>query len=120
MARAFVIHWNKAEALEKVKALRAQGWTVVYEHEDGARAWKNIKENPPNVVVIWLSRLPSHGRETADALKRTKSTRDIPIVFVDGLSEKVNAVKAVVPNAAYTTSDKLMRVLKKFADGIVR
>ena len=62
-------------------------------------------------MVIYLSRLPSHSRETADYLATTKSTHHIPIVFVDGELEKVVRVKEKVPNAIYTTEENLKRVL---------
>ena len=111
---AFVINWNKPEALERVRLLRKQGWTVRYEHADGARGGGAIKANPPDVIVIYLSRLPSHGRETAHALKSMKPTRAIPIVFVDGEPDKIAKVKAVVPDAVYTTSGNLRKALEPF------
>ena len=112
--RAFLIHWKKEELSPKVELLRSLGFSVTTEHEDGARAGNAIKEKPPAVVVIYLSRLPSHGRETADYLATAKSTRHIPIVFVDGELEKVVRVKEKVPNAIYTTEDKLKSILKQF------
>jgi len=70
--------------------LRAAGWDVEIEAEDGARAGKRIKENPPQAVVIYLTRLPSHGRETADGLRSMKATRHLPIIFVDGKEEAID------------------------------
>jgi DNA-binding response OmpR family regulator len=115
MPRAFLVHWNKEEALEKVKAVRAEGWTVVYEHGSGEIAFKEIKDKPPEVVIIYLTRLPSHGSRTAEVLKQTKATRDIPIIFVDGEPEKVTKVKTKVPTGIFITSAELKPALKKFA-----
>jgi hypothetical protein len=36
------------------------------------------------------------------ALRQSKSTRCIPIVFVDGETEKVAAIKTMFPDAAFT------------------
>jgi CheY-like chemotaxis protein len=115
MSRAFLVHWNKEDALEKAKAVRAEGWTVVYEHGSGEIAFKDIKAKPPDVVIIYLSRLPSHGTRVAEVLQQTKATREIPIVFVDGEPEKVAKVKAKVPNGTFIASAQLKSTLKKFA-----
>lgn len=109
--RLFLIHWKAAEAAELAKPLLSQGWAVDTEAEDGARAYRRIREDPPDAVVIYLTRLPSHGRETARALRSTKATRDLPIVFVDGQEDAVEKTKAMVPNATYTTSADLGNVL---------
>ncbi len=115
MPRTFLVHWNKDEALEKVKAVRAEGWTVVYEHGSGEIAFKEIRNKPPDVVIIYLTRLPSHDSRTAEVLKQTKATRDIPIIFVDGEPEKVAKVKAKVPTGIFITAAELKETLEEFA-----
>jgi CheY-like chemotaxis protein len=111
----FLIHWNEAEAKKLAKPLRAAGWKVKTESADGARAGKLIKAKPPDVLVIYLKRLPSHGRETAHALRSMKATRPLPIVFVDGEGEPLAKTRAKVPDAIYTNSAELMKVLSQFA-----
>jgi hypothetical protein len=66
-----------------------------------------------DAVVINLNRLPSHGREVAIAMRGAKSTRHIPIVFVEGAPEKVADIRQVLPDAVYTTWAKLPAALKK-------
>lgn len=117
--RLFLIHWNAAEAEEYAHRLRSEGWNVEYETEEGAQAIRRIRENPPDAVIISLSRLPSHGRETADGLRAYKATRDIPIVFVDGREEAVEKTKAKVPDALYTVSDQLSQVLGQLKQKLV-
>ncbi len=114
--RLFLIHWNQGEAEEHAKRLKAAGWDVELETEDGARGGNAVKMNPPNALVIYLTRLPSHGRETAHYLKETKSTRAIPIVFVGGKEDAVKQTKAKVPDALYIQEDELMDVLEKYAE----
>jgi hypothetical protein len=47
------------------------------------------------------------------ALRANKSTRQVPIVFVDGDPEKVKAIKATLPDAAYTTWGRLKTALPR-------
>jgi len=112
--KAFLIHWNTSEAEAHAQSLRESGWQVEIEAEDGARAGIAIKADPPHVVVIYLSRLPSHGRETAHYLRSTKATCSIPIVFVDGKEEAVEKTRAKIPDAIYTSSEELDRLLQQF------
>ncbi len=109
--KLFLIHWSSAEAEELAQPFRAEGWDVEIEAEDGARAGKRISRDAPGVVVIYLTRLPSHGRETAHYLRSTKATRDVPVFFVDGKGEALEKTRAKVPDAMFTTSDKLKGVL---------
>ncbi len=113
--RIFLIHWNATEAEELANRLRADSWTVGTEAEDGYRAGRLIKKNLPDAVVIYLTLLPSHGRETAAYLRSQKATRGLPIVFVDGNEKAVTKTKAKVPDAIFTTSAELNNVLAQFA-----
>jgi CheY-like chemotaxis protein len=112
--RAFLVHWREAEAEVLAKEIRNMGWNVDIETNDGDRAGQRIKADPPDVVVIYLSRLPSHGRETGHALSRIKATKDIPLVYVDGNDEAINRTKNVVPDAIYTTTEQLDRTLSGY------
>lgn len=80
----FLMHWKAAEAEALVVQLRALGWAVEIEAANGARGGKRIQALQPAVVVIYLTRLPSHERETADYLATAKATRHIPVLFVGG------------------------------------
>lgn len=113
--KLFLFHWNKAEAANLAKSFREKGWTVAVESENGARGGKKVADNPPDAVVIYLSRLPSHGRATASGLRGLKATREVPIVFVDGEKEIRERTKAVVPNAIYTTSAKVTDILATYS-----
>lgn len=107
----FLIHWNGGEAENLAAPLREEGWAVEVEAEDGARAVERIRDQAPAAVVIFLRRLPSHGRETAHALRAMKATRHVPILFVDGEEEKLARVRERVPDAVYTTAEQLPEAL---------
>lgn len=112
-----LVQWDKSAAKMKAEQLRAAGWAVEIESEDGAQAYKLIRANPPDVVIIDLTRLPSHGRVTAEALPGVKATRDLPIIFVDGKPEDVEKTRAKVSGAVFVTSVQLVDKLSKLAKG---
>jgi hypothetical protein len=55
----------------------------------------------PDVLVISLARLPSHGRQVARWFWETKARRAVPIVFVGGTADKVEATRARFATAIY-------------------
>jgi CheY-like chemotaxis protein len=114
--KIFLIHWNKAEALSLVQPIESAGWQVQWEAEDGARASKSIEENPPQAIIIYLTRLPSHGRETAHYLRNRASTRSIPILFVDGNPEAIIKTRAKIPDGIFTHSAGLLDAVSEFED----
>jgi DNA-binding response OmpR family regulator len=111
--RLFLIHWNKAEAQSLAQELHEQGWQVEVEAEDGQRASKRILANPPLAVIISLTRLPSHGRETAAFLRTRPTGKDLPIYFVGGSDDVQRTVKEKVVGALFLPSEAL---LAKFAE----
>ena len=111
--RAFVIDFDSESAREHAQALEAAGWQVHSESVDGAIAWQRIYESPPDVVVIDLSRLPSHGREAGRAVRIHVNLSHIPIVFVDGSSEARSKALGVVPGALYSPGAELIATLSQ-------
>ena len=76
---------------------------VALEHADGGRAWKRIKEGRPDVVVVDMTRRPSHGRELLRAMGQRKYTQTIPVVRVGG--EDGVALDDVVTEVGKAASD---------------
>lgn len=113
MARVCLIHWNKAESEVRATRLREAGYAVDYGAVDGPEAIRTITNDAPDAVVVDLSRLPSHGREVALFLRRTKATRHVPLVFVEGDEEKVARVKRLLPDAVYTSWARVGGAVKR-------
>jgi len=111
--RVRLIHWNGPEGRERKQQLAALGHEVVFDDLDSLAQRRALRANPPDAYLIDLSRLPSHGREVAMALRTYKATRHVPIVFVDGEPEKVQKVKAVLPDATFTTWGRVKTSLPK-------
>lgn len=102
-----LFHWRASEAEPLRAALRAAGYEVSYDEKVRPEVFRTMCDRPPDVIVIDLSRLPSHGREVATFVRGRKATRHIPIVFVDGTAEKVEAVRKLLPDATYVPAAKL-------------
>ena len=98
-----LLHWNNTEAAERLERLRAAGFTAYHSTLAGPPLSKLLREAPPDAIVIDLARLPSHGREVGAALRATKATRSIPLVFVGGEPEKVKRIQDLLPDAVYTS-----------------
>ncbi len=98
-----LIHWNADEAKERAKLLKSAGYKVDILSIASLGTLKALKAEPPAAFVIDLSRLPSHGRAVALALRQSKATRSIPIIFVDGELEKVERIRKLLPDASYTS-----------------
>lgn len=101
MRRVWLVHWRESELPGRVDALEALGYDVSAEAFGGGDTYRAIRDDPSDAVVIDLSRLPSHGRETAIALRGNRKTRTIPLVFVGGVPEKVARLREQLPDAAY-------------------
>lgn len=108
-----LLHWNEPEAQERLKWLAEAGFSAYHLKEAGPQMLKELREQPPAAFVIDLSRLPSHGREVAAALRASKSTRHIPLVFVGGQPDKVDRIRTLLPDAAYTTWDIIGPALQR-------
>ncbi len=115
MKRIFLIHWNADEAGSYASELESIGCAVEVEYDDGGKAYKRIKESPPDVVIIYLTRLPSHGRETALALTTTATLSDLPMIFVGGAPRVVSEIKPLFPNARFVTQENLKEAIQEAA-----
>ncbi len=102
MATIRLIHSNIEEAERRAASLSRAGHEVDCSPVS-PRSLKALKENPPDVVVIDLSRAAAQGRDLGVLLRRTRGTRDVPLVFVGGEAAKVDAVRSLLPDATYTT-----------------
>lgn len=102
MHRVRLIHWKAGEAGKRIERLRSAGYEVEFD-ESAPSILKKMRENPPEVFVVDLTRLPAQGRDMALAVRHYRSTRHVPVVFVEGDAEKVERMRKQVPDAVYTT-----------------
>ena len=112
MTHIRLFHWNATEAKQKAAILESAGYIVEYEPFP-PQALKKLRSNPPAAVIVDLSRLPSQGRDIAINIRHAKTTRNIPIIFVEGDQQKINQIKAHIPDALYTNYKQIHIVLKE-------
>jgi CheY-like chemotaxis protein len=108
--RILYIHWSESETPGRAARLEALGYSVDWMAEIDPRLAK-IRAKPPALVVIDLDRLPSHGREAGMALRSYKDTRDLPILFVGGLPDKIERVRASLPDAHYCSWNEVAGII---------
>jgi CheY-like chemotaxis protein len=101
VARVLVIHRKPAIAAERARRLCSEGLEAAAYPALGARAFREIRANPPDAILIDLTELPSYGRAMAVLLREQKATRNIPLVFLKGDPEKAARVREVLPDAAF-------------------
>jgi hypothetical protein len=107
-----LIHWNANEAEERATRLRQAGYEVACE-VPSARILREMRRAPPAAVIIDLSRLPSAGRDVALGIRRSKGTRYVPLLFVGGEQDKVARIKGLLPDAVYTTWNRIRSSLRR-------
>ena len=111
--RIRLIHWNAAEARGHARRLEAKGWAVDAALPAGPELLRTLRRKPPAVVIISLDRLPSRGRDVAFVLRAQRSTAAVPLVFVGGVPDKVAAVRAKLPEAAFATWTRLGPAIRR-------
>jgi CheY-like chemotaxis protein len=111
----FLVHWKAEQAAEKLKLLKKAGYDSEY-RPITPQVLRDLRAAPPDIIVIDLSRLPSQGRDIALNFRQYKSTRFIPLIFVDGEPEKLAKIKTLLPDAIYTTWKQIAPALKKAID----
>lgn len=102
MSRIRLFHWKPAEARACIEALEAEGHAVIYREPTEKSSLTGWRDDAPDAFVVDLSRSPSHGRAIGMALRKTRTSRALPLVFAGGADDKVAAVRATLPDAVYT------------------
>ncbi len=96
-----LVHWKAAEAGERLERLTEAGLAPYHLDFSGSTSLAPLRKDPPDAVVIDLGRLPSHGLEIGCAIRASKTTRGLPLVFVDGKPDKVERVRGELPDATF-------------------
>ena len=113
MRRVLLIHLNAGEGIARANVLRADGFEVTRVLPQGLKFLRDVRRDPPDAIVIDLERLPSVGRDIGLALRLSKSTRQVPIIFAGGVAEKIAGVRTLLPDATYAPWAKIGGVVKR-------
>jgi hypothetical protein len=114
--RIRLVHWKQEEVGDRAARLEAEGYEVDGRVPGTSIGIKELREDPPAAFVVDLGRLPSHGREVAFALRQSKALRSLPIVFVGGAEEKVAPIRAALPDATFTSWERIGADLRRAID----
>ena len=108
-----VFHQRAEEAEPLLSMLRDAGCRVIYNAAPGAPSVREVQREGTSAIVIDLSRLPSHGKAIGAWVRGSKSIRHIPLIFVGGDAAKATAIQLEIPDAVYTSIEKLPEALKR-------
>ena len=110
----FYLHWNEQELKERIKPLKEDKLNIQCHWMAGEPVkWG---ETLPDIFIISLDRLPSHGHQYAAWLWEAKKRQHIPIIFVDGKPDKIEETKLKFPKGIYCSSAQLSGEIKKLQE----
>jgi CheY-like chemotaxis protein len=115
-----LIVWNAAEAEDRAAFLAAAGWVVDRSLPPGPALFRELRAHPPDAILIDLGRLPSQGRDVALTIRTAAALRRVPLLFVEGDAEKTAKVRALLPDAAFTTWNGARGALQAAVTAAVR
>jgi hypothetical protein len=113
--RVTVVHYEVAEAAALAERLRRDGVDAEPYRHLGAKGFRELRANPPDAIVIDLMRMPSYGRAIGALLRESKSTRAIPLVFLEGDPAKTARVRELLPDAAFAPLARLADTARRAA-----
>jgi CheY-like chemotaxis protein len=113
MANVVLVHWNEPEAKERSRALKALGYKAKILFDPEKHSLAEVREHPPELFLIDLSRHPSQGREIAGHFRRAKATRSVPILFVGGDAERVKTARKLIPDAEFAKWEEIRAAIKR-------
>lgn len=112
--RVHLVCWDADEGRAQAAALTGAGHeTVFLPGVTGTPLMRALRAGAAEAFVIDLARRPSHGREVAMALRSSKTTRQRPILFAGGTPEATARMKALLPDAVYTTWGRMKTALPR-------
>jgi hypothetical protein len=107
-----LIHWKETETAQRAAQLRKAGYEVDAQ-ELTAAGLRRLRDDPPDAVVIDLSRRPSQGRDVGLTVRKYVATRHVPLVFVDGAPSKIDRIRDFLPDAVYCQWDEIEGALQE-------
>lgn len=111
--RILLIHRDAGKGCRRAAPLTASGYKVECGHLTGPSSLREIRERPPDAVVISLESAPSHGRDVGLALRSHRATRQVPLVFGGGEPGMVRQLRGILPDAVYTPWNLIRSSLRR-------
>ena len=90
----FIIDWSKDKSTPLIELCRNTIHKIIgIELCDGGDAYRKTGILKPDAILVNYAVKPSHGRTTAQEIRRRKSTANIPIYFIDGEEDENERVE---------------------------
>jgi len=105
--------WHAGDARNKADELEKHGYSVVAYSALTPAILRLLIDQPPDLFLIDLNRLPSQGRDLAIQLRQRKPTRNIPIVFIRGQPGKTDRIQTLLPDACFTDWSEILKFINR-------
>ena len=110
---------DSAVTLRSVKALLDKEYTVAVA-TSGERAIKEMKKNPPDLVLLDYEMPVCDGKETFAMIRQDEEIKDIPVVFLTAVADKMHIASVLQLNpAGYLLKPPNTEVLKETISAIL-
>ena len=104
---------------EHYDALKGLGAELVEAEPRWPSFFDVLKREQPNVVVISLGAIPSHGREAARYIKDGFNTRNLPVFLTDVPAKEIDKSRKSAPSAIIVEHQELHdAVYKKLMENL--
>jgi hypothetical protein len=103
VARVRYLHLNAPQAADRAALLSRLGHDVDDRPIAGPAGLRELALDPPDAVVIDLSRAPSLARDVGLNLRLRKGTRHLPLVYAGGDGVAAGRVRGQLPDAVFAS-----------------
>ena len=111
----FVLSTDAVVAQALAGPLRDRGWTVETECGDADTACERIRTHEPMAVVISLEFSEERDCDLTCALSVATAVGDVPIVFVGGTPDVIDAARRVAPRARFVDASHVAWEVKQLS-----
>lgn len=120
MAKILLLQFDSdPDCAARREQLSGLGATLVVAEPRWPTFFETLRLERPDVVVISLARIPSHGREAARYIKDGFNTRNIPVFLTDVPPKEIEKLHKSAPTAVMVERKDLAdAVFKKLTENL--
>lgn len=108
MAKVLLLQFHSdPDVTARREALSGLGAQLVEAEPRWPTFFDVLSRERPDVVVISMARIPSHGREAARYIKDGFNTRNLPVILTDVPTKEINSTRKAAPTALIVERQQL-------------
>jgi CheY-like chemotaxis protein len=115
MPKVLLLTYDVESRDPRRKAFEEAGFAVEVEEPAWPAALEAAKRFAPDVIAVDCGQLPSHGRETAEALRTTAATNAIPVVLFRVAEHDIERTRLKVPGGVVAFDYELLDRIRSAA-----